>query len=459
MRFFFLRARQKYAPGWRTLLQPGFGRNILAISDQALTAISSFALLLYLSRYFDNRDFGAYSFGFSLFFMAAAIHNSLLTEPMLVFGATRYKSDTGLYIKRVLLIGNNGFGFCVSAILLVISQTVRVKGSAELSDALVGIAIAAPLSLTSVLMRRVCYLQSKIHLAVMGSALALVVMLASVLAASMTGALTLMTAALPMGLASAVAAAYLARRMPKAASAGPSESLRAMLVQHVRYARWSTSSEMIHWLVSNLPVIALPIWFSFEGAGTFKILNLLYMPLYQIVAACMASLIPHLARAAERGTFASLVRSSSRLWVGLAVLYGLVLTGVARPISFFFYGGRYDVGFAWLVLLLVAGILYTLANVHFAALRAAQRPDCVLKAYLVLCCILLSFVPLYPSLGMTAVLASLAAGWGSVCVITTVFVARVAGLYEKRAASTAHVAVNAGLVAGQDLAGTRREAL
>lgn len=409
------------------LARPGLGRNMLAITDQALTALSSFVLLLYLSRTFSSRDFGAYSFAFALFFMVAAIHNAVLTEPMLVFGATSYKDDLRRYLQRVLLIGNTAFGLWVLLFLLVVSMAVRAAGSTELGDALLGIAAAGPLSLLSVLMRRACYLQSELHLAVISSALYFAVMLASMLAIGMTGTLSLLTAALPIAMASAVAAGYLAVAMPRPARAEPQEPGRAVMMRHLRYARWSASSESIHWLVSNLPVIALPIWFGFEGSATFKILNLLYMPLYQIVHACMTSLIPHLARAAGRAAFTGLVRNAVLLWVGLAGLYGLVLTGVARPVTTAFYGSRYEIAFVWLILLIAAGVFYTLANVHFAALRSRQRPDCVLKAYLVLCAILIGFVPLYPIAGMTAVIGSLAAGWAGVCVVTTLLVTGVAG--------------------------------
>ena len=408
------------------LARPGLGRNMLAITDQALTALSSFVLLLYLSRTFSSRDFGAYSFAFALFFMVAAIHNAVLTEPMLVFGATRYKDDLRRYLSRVLLVGNTAFGLCVLVSLLVVSMAVRAAGSAELGDALLGIAVAGPLSLLSVLMRRACYLQSKLHLAVISSALYFAAMLASMLAIGMTGALSLLTAALPMAVASAAAVGYLAVAMPRPEGAAPNESGRAVMIRHLSYARWSASSESIHWLVSNLPVIALPIWFGFEASATFKILNLLYMPLYQIVHACMTSLIPHLARTAGRAAFTASVRSAGLLWVALAGLYGLVLTGIARPVTAAFYGSRYEVTFLWLILLIAAGVFYTLANVHFAALRARQRPDCVFKAYLVLCAILIAFVPLYPIAGMTAVICSLAVGWAGACVVTTLLVTRVA---------------------------------
>jgi O-antigen/teichoic acid export membrane protein len=229
-----------------------------------------------------------------------------------------------------------------------------------------------------------------------------------------------------MGIASLVSASYLFVVMPWPDDSGQPSSFRAVLTQHGKYARWSTSSELIHWLVSSLPVIALPFWFGFEASATFRVLNLFYMPLYQVVFACMVSLIPHFARATERAEFMRITRSSSLLWVGLASGYGVVLTFSASPISAFLYGSRYHISLVWLVLLMISGIFYTLANVHFAALRASQRPDYVFRASLVLCGILLGFVPLYPIFGMTAAVSSLAVGWGGVCIVTTLLTARVA---------------------------------
>lgn len=402
------------------LFGPAMRRNLWAIADQAITAASNFVLLLVLGRLFGSEDFGAYNMALSLFFLVASLHNSLLIEPMLVFGGRRFRNALQIYFRHVFLIGNGAFGLAALLLFLTVGYALQIWADARIGAALVGVGVAMPCVLLSALLRRACYVCGAMPVAVAGGGVYLSVLLGSTWLLNGLGMLTLILGALPMGVAGGAASAVILVAIRRQPSMEPAPSLLEVTQLHVRYARWSASSEMLHWLVSNLPILALPIWFGLEAPATFKILNLLYMPVFQIVAACNSSLIPVLTRCRESPTFPDIVRRAVLLWCALAVAYGACLALLARPLVAFLYNGRYAFSESWIVLMAVAAIGYSLANVLFAALRALERPDRVFTAYVAMSVVLIGALPFYPAFGMTAVVVSLAVGWAAACGVSAV---------------------------------------
>lgn len=413
---------------------PVLRRSLWAVADQAIFALSNFALVFYLSRGMAPEAFGALSFGLSVFFLATAVHTSALVEPMLVFGGNRYSSHLRSYLTRLFLVGNTALSTLVLAAFLAASVILHRLGQPEIGDALIGIGLAAPPSLLCTLVRRSLYLRGLIHVSVVGGALYLATLLAALLALSLTGNLTLTTAALPMGLAGAVSAAFILWYAPlppeqagekttgEAARTGPRDIGR----QHAIYARWAVVSESIHWLASNLPILALPLWHGLGAAATFKVVNLLYMPLYQAISASMSSIIPSLS--ARRGTssFAGSARRAKAVFSALALLYALLFSLAEEPLMRAAYGERYDLSLTWLLALSGVALFYSLAHAQFAALRAMERPDTVLAAYVGLCAVLVASLLFYPAYGLDAAFTGLALAWATACVVNAVMLARIA---------------------------------
>src|SRR5690606_25728151 len=81
------------------------GKGFWAVMDQGLFAFSNFLVNILLARWLAPESYGAFSIAFSLFLVLGTFHTALLTEPMLVFGASKYRYSFAEYL-RVLLRGH-----------------------------------------------------------------------------------------------------------------------------------------------------------------------------------------------------------------------------------------------------------------------------------------------------------------------------------------------------------------
>ncbi len=90
-----------------------------AVSDQGLFSLSNFALSVLLARWLVPQDYGAFTVAFAVFLLIGTFHTALLSEPMLVFGPSRYKGRFSEYLGA-LMYGHVGFA--------VLSSLLRMSG-------------------------------------------------------------------------------------------------------------------------------------------------------------------------------------------------------------------------------------------------------------------------------------------------------------------------------------------
>lgn len=408
-------------------IPPRLRRNFLAVADQGIFALSNFVLVLYLSRHMPTEDFGAYSFALSIFFLTTALHNSVLVEPMLVYGANRYREQLGTYLDKLITVGNSAFSAFVLAAFLAASAALHAIGQNNIADAFIGIGLAAPFSFLAALIRRTCNLRGLTHIAVLGGVLYLAVLVGSLVALSHYDLMTLTLAAAPMGLAGAAFSAFAMIFIPAAANAPDAPVPTDIVRQHGRYARWAIASETVHWMASNLAIVLLPLWYGPNASATFRVVSLLYMPLYQAVAALAATVVPLLSSSRGTASFAPLASRTTLAFLGLGLAYAAVITLVAGNILEFVYGDRYRISAGWAASLAAIGVFFSLAHAQFSALRALERPDAVLLAYAGLCLVLIGSVPFYPAYGLSAAFAGLGAAWAAACGVNAAMLARITG--------------------------------
>ena len=78
------------------------GRGFWAVMDQGLFATSNLILNILLARWITPVEYGAFTVSYTIFLWLGTFHTALITEPMLVFGAGKYK-ECFLDYLRVLL--------------------------------------------------------------------------------------------------------------------------------------------------------------------------------------------------------------------------------------------------------------------------------------------------------------------------------------------------------------------
>ncbi len=140
-------------------LSPWVTKGMLAFIDQLLNAGSNFLVSVLLARWLSPEQYGAYALAFSIFLLLAGVHQSLLIEPMLVFGPSSYRDQLREYLGALLWInGLLGLVFtAVLALFALIAHRFALPGG--LASALAGLSVAAPCVLLLWAARRAFYLE------------------------------------------------------------------------------------------------------------------------------------------------------------------------------------------------------------------------------------------------------------------------------------------------------------
>src|SRR5215211_6550801 len=115
-------------------LSQWLGKGLWAVVDQALFASSNFVLSILLARWLIPSEYGAYTVAYTTFWVLSAVHTGLLTEPMMVYGPSRYRGRLPEYLGAVLY-GHVGFVVLGSFVFLSAGLGLRISGSTVLPSA------------------------------------------------------------------------------------------------------------------------------------------------------------------------------------------------------------------------------------------------------------------------------------------------------------------------------------
>lgn len=371
------------AAGGRRDLTRWLGKGFWAVTDQGLFTASNFLVSILLARWLTPQGYGAFAVAYAVFWLVGVLHNALLTEPMLIFGADKHKDRLSKYLG-VLLYGHFGFGASCSLLLLMGGLVAAFSGSHSLYLAFLGLAGAAPLMLLQILMRRACYVSFKPHLAALGGALYMVFMLSGAYLLYQAGWLSALTAFGLMGLSGLAAGLFLAAILRVGLpSFGDGALIRGSLRDHWGYGRWSVGTRTMVWVTQSSYFVLLPVWGGLEASAALRALMNLIMPVLQTYAALSVLLLPTLVRLRGRPGFVRLTRLSFALFVSGSTLYWLVLGLFHRPLIDWMYGGRYTEYTDIIWLLALAPIIFGVAEVQSTILRALEKVNLVFWASLV----------------------------------------------------------------------------
>lgn len=355
-------------------------RGTWAVADQGLFAASNFVVSVLLARWLSPQDYGAFAVGYAIFWLIGVLHDALLTEPMLIFGADKYSANLSGYLGA-LLYGHLGFGVVSGLLLLLVSLIVEVSGSHALFLALAGLAGAGPFMLLQVLMRRACYVIFKPHLAAMGGALYMLLMLAGAYVLYQAGWLSALTAFGLMGVSGLAAGLLLAALLHMSLPSLRSKTLfRQYLGDHWGYGRWSVGTRTMLWVMGSSYFMLLPIWGGLEATAALRALMNLIMPVLQTYTAITVLLLPTLVQAQGQARFWRATRWTFVLFISGSTLYWGALGLFHRSLMDWLYNGQYAeyAGLIWILALvpIIAGV----AEVQSTILRALEKVDLVFWA-------------------------------------------------------------------------------
>lgn len=363
-----------------------------AVADQGLFATSNFVLNVLLARWLTPTEYGAFGMAFAVYLLLGSLHSAALVEPMLVFGAGRYKDRLAEYLGA-LIYGHFGFVSLGSAVLLATGLGFALQGTSSLSTALVTLALVGPFMLLLWLMRRACYALLEPRLAAFGGGWYMLLMSAGAFVLYGLEWLSTPSALVLMGASSFVVSLWLAHRLRvkrpplKGDNGLAGDALRA----HWEYGRWSLANKGLAWVPSNVFYLLLPVWGGLAAGASFKAIMNLLMPMLQANAALTVLLLPVLVGARQRSEFGSHVRFALIAFLLPMLGYWLLLGIFHKPLVGLLYNGRYVEYSHLLWLFGLVPVAACVKEVLSQALRSLERPNQLFFAYLFSALFVLTF--------------------------------------------------------------------
>jgi O-antigen/teichoic acid export membrane protein len=200
---------------FRNMIGKWVGRSTWALLDQGLFAASNFALNIVFARWLGADAYGAFAIAFTVFLFVGVVHSGLLTEPMLVFGAGRYRDGSSGYFSSLLKL-HWTWGWAVAGGLTALAA-IPFWGTPSRGPIL-ALAVLTGLLLYLWLLRRACYLPTRPRFAAEGGALYLVLMVGGITGLQHTDRLSAVGGLMVMGGASLAAGMFLQQRITRARS-------------------------------------------------------------------------------------------------------------------------------------------------------------------------------------------------------------------------------------------------
>jgi O-antigen/teichoic acid export membrane protein len=354
----------------------------LAIADQALISGSNFLIGILLARWLLPEQYGAYALAFAIYLLLLLLYQSLLLEPMSVFGGSSYWTGLRGYLKSLLWI-HGGLAALICSVLGLAALGAHLMGRQSLQGALGGVTFAAPCVLLFWLARRVFYLGLPLIYAAGSSLLYCGIVVAGLLLLNRAHALSPFTAFLLMGLAALVTSILLFARMWSFLQDGPHPAVRESWHRHWAYGRWALVGALAGWVPAYVYYPLLSGTGQIAHAAELRALMNLDLPVQQLYAALSLVLLPYAARMqtqAGAGTPGKLVRRITLLFTGGACLYWAMLLPLRPHLFRLLYSGKYsEVG--WLLPFVALESILTGALCGPAiVLRAMEAPSAVFWA-------------------------------------------------------------------------------
>ena len=354
-------------------------KGLWAVTDQGLFALSNFSVSVLLGRWLPQHDYGAFAVAFSVLLLMGTVHTAALTEPMLVFGPSRYRERTAAYVRRLTPLHFVVTSGMSAALLLGLMVLAVVRPHSAAVSALVGLALSAPAILFLWLMRRACYIDARPGLAAAAGLAYSLLVPAGMLLLTRAGVLTAASALITLGIASLLVAWWLKLRLSRSA-AQPATTLSSadVATAHWGYGKWALGSGLLGWVPGNVVVLALPLWHSLSDAAALRVATILIMPVLQIEAALATLLMPALVRARPSGQLRSTANVALIMFLAFGLAYAPLVIGLGSHLAQWLFGNQYQLDGVALWLLAATPLFTGISLVSSGVLRALERPDRVL---------------------------------------------------------------------------------
>ena len=268
----------------------------LAVADQFLFALSQLIVNLGLARSLTPSDYGAFTLAYTTLLLFGTAHTALLTEPLMVFGSSKYTSSFRHYLK--LLLAGHAIVTATFGLLLAAISALLYSSAVSLSTALMYVGLSGPFLLLPWLLRRACYVRLLAHAAALAGALHCGAMLVGLLWLANVGWLSIGSAFLLMAGSSLAASLLMVMFLRSAQRPEPTPpAVKEVAVDHWHYGRWALGSGLLTWLQWSIYYFLLPHFATVAEAGALKAIMNLVLPVLHGYTALSMVLLPALSGA------------------------------------------------------------------------------------------------------------------------------------------------------------------
>ena len=356
-----------------------------AVVDQLLFAAGNFAVGVFAARELTAAGYGGFAVAYSALLLLGLIHTALITEPLLIFGATRYRGQYDRYVGAVMLF-HAGLTLPVGVVVGLLGGVMVAFGDAPLGLALIGLGISLPFVLALWVLRRAFYVVGRSRVSAAGGLMYLASLATLGFVVHRYATLTALTMFGIMAGGSVVVGAWLARQLrPRWRPRAQFGLLRALRA-HWGYGRWSAAGAVVNWMPVNLYYVALPAFGVLDQAGYLNVAITLVMAVVHVLSALSLVLLSRIAvltAAGDAHQLRRVVRDARRVFVGLALGFAAVVIVAGSEISGAVFGSHYAHGGGryLFVLTAVAAIPIALGILYQAVLRGLQLPRTIFHSY------------------------------------------------------------------------------
>jgi O-antigen/teichoic acid export membrane protein len=366
-------------------LIPWASKGGLAILDQGLISGSNFLVSVLLARWMAPAQYGAYAVALSIYVLLSIMYQSLVLEPMAVFGGSSYRHCLRGYLSSLLWI------HAVASIAIFVAfgaSAVAARGMAHsggLAGALAGVTIASPCILAFAMARRGFYLDLSPAKAAGGAFVYSGVSLGALYVLYYRGLLSAFSAFLLMGLAALATTVYLLIRLrSELPTTGVAPDVRETWRRHWSYGRWALASAVAGYIPAYVYYPLLSSFGSLAQSGQLRALMNLTLPMEQTKAALGMLLLPYAARVHDqkgRTSATSLSVRMTMISLGGAIAYWILILPLHGPVFHLLYSGRYMEVASLLPIVAFGSIVWSAAYGPAIALRAMESPASVFVAF------------------------------------------------------------------------------
>ncbi len=350
----------------------------LAIADQGIFSGSNFLLNILLVRWLSIEGFGQFAIAYAAMLLILHVYIAALLEPMSVLGPSDHSEHMAGYF-----LGQLKLHFMLTAILggiLVIGTLVwgKFTGTGAASP-LFTVGLGLPFLLAPYFFRRVFYILERPAVALFGSTLYAIVLIALLFAARHIERLTPQLGFSLMAVAGLVCLVSIFAWLDL--KDGVAVEWPQLVAANWQFGKWLIASAMLIAVSSQASIFLAGSLLGLSEAGVIRALQTIIQPMLLSIAALSALVTPMVSRDFSTG---KMIRFRRRIFfqslalAGGALLFEVILLVFHRQIDILFYNGKLAAYSSLIPVWGIIPVILALTSGLQVAFQAAQRTQAML---------------------------------------------------------------------------------